>query len=509
MRRCIDGCINKHSRCMNEISRTIFVPRRLLDIGNRKTTSARLIECDKNVFVRYWKTQLRYATLSYCWGGSLSMTTTKANKREHETTGIDVHNMPATFQDAIYIARKLGIRYIWIDALCIVQDDQDDWEAESVAMCDVFAHSKVTICAAKCSSPGEHFLQRQSDELISLHFQSMLRPDISGQYSIRLEPQNVSPASQDLNNSAWVSRAWVWQEQITSTRQLVFGNKTLQFRCARGTLFEDGRRDLNYPTLDDLHNPGTWRMAMELYSSRTLTYASDRLKAIAGVANFIENYFFEGPTTPSYLVGLWDNYEFEVQLRWVCRQPSLSHAELLGLFRDSKRYIAPSWSWVSRNTGIHYLGRREHTEFQVIKSDLKASHKSAMVSVAFGSSITVSGKFRQTPVEPSSGRFITDFVWSHRWDASTDYGLTKFWLDWVPKINDAEESTSQRQLYLLLTCVFEKLSKCWPDSAGGLIIAPAIDPGTGSVFYYRVGVFEHQGDIGMLTREPERELTIR
>lgn len=436
------------------------------------------------------------------------MTTTKANKREHETKGIDVHNMPATFQDAIYVVKKLGIRYIWIDALCIVQDDQDDWETESVAMCDVFAHSEVTICAAKCSSPEEHFLLSPTDELLSVHFRSKLRPDISGQYSIRLEPRHVSPASQDIENSAWVSRAWVWQEEVTSTRQLVFGNKTLQFRCTRGTFFEDGRRDLKHTTLDTLHNPETWRHAMETYSSRTLTYASDRLKAIAGVANFIENYYFEETTTPSYLVGLWKNDEFEFQLRWVCREPSLSHAELLELLRDREQYIAPSWSWVSRNTGIRHLWKGEHTEFQVVNLDLKASHKSAMVSVAFGSSITLSGKCRRTPVEPSSGRLMTAF-WPPRWEAPSNYGLTKFWLDWVPKINDTEESTSQRQLYLLLTCVFKKFSKSHPDSAGGLIIAPAIDPGTGSVFYYRVGVFEHEGDIGMLTSEPERELEIR
>lgn len=489
---------------MNKISRTRFVPRRLLDIGGCKTTSARLIECDKKIFVRYWKTQLRYATLSYCWGGSLSMTTTKTNKHEHETTGIDVHSMPATFQDAIYVVKKLGIRYIWIDALCIVQDDQDDWEAESIAMCDVFAHSKVTICAAKCSSPAEHFLLRPTDELLSLHFQSTLRPHISGQYSIRLEPRHVSPASQDLENSAWVSRAWVWQEQVTSTRQLVFGNKTLQFRCGAGTLLEDGRLDMNFLKLDSLHRPGTWRLAMETYSARTLTYASDRLKAIAGVASYIENYYLEGKTTSSYLVGLWMNDEFELQLRWVCRNPSLSHGELLALLRDGKQYIAPSWSWASRNTGIRHLWRGEHTEFQVIKSDLRASHKSAMVSVAFGSSITLSGKFRRTPVEPSSGRLMTG-VWPPRWKASSEYGLTEFWLDWVPKINDDEESTSQRQLYLLLTCGFDM----GYNSVGGLILAPAMDPGTGVGFFYRVGVFAHEGHIEMLTREPERELTIR
>lgn len=503
----MDECTSNHPRCMNKISRTRFVPRRLLNIGNCETASARLIECDENVSVRHPETQLRYATLSYCWGNSLPMRTTTTNKSKHETIGIDIQRMPATFKDAIYVAKKLEIRYIWIDALCIVQDDRDDWEAESVTMCDVFAHSQVTICAAKCSSPAEHFLLRPTDDLLSLHFQSKLRPDMSGKYSVRLKPRHIAPTSQDLEESAWLSRAWVWQEQVTSTRQLVFGNKTLQFRCSAGTILEDGRQGLNYPTLDALDHPETWRHAMETYSSRTLTYASDRLKAIAGVANFIEKYYLKRTAETTYLVGLWKNDEFEVQLRWVCRQPSLSHTELLRLLRDREQYIAPSWSWASRNTGIRHLRSGEYAEFQVIKSDLKASHKSAMVSAAFGSSITLSGRFRRTPVEPSSGRFMTDSsAWPHRWEASSDYGLTEFWLDWVPKINDAEESTCQRQLYLLLTCVF---AKYYRDCAGGLILAPAMDPGTGDVFYNRVGVFEHKGNIGMLTSEPERELTVR
>lgn len=504
----MDQCISNHSRCKQKVSKTTFIPRRLLDLGNCGTTSVRLMECGQDVSGRYPETLLQYATLSYCWGNSLTMTTTKANKYKHETTGINVHSMPSTFQDAICVAKKLGIRYLWIDALCIVQDDNDDWEAESVAMCDVFANSEVTICAAKSSSPMENFLLRPADKLLTLRFQSTLRSNICGQYFIRLEPRDADPASHDLDKCAWVSRAWVWQEEVMSSRQIVFGNKTLQFRCREGTLVEDGRCHLHLYALDvSFSTVLDWIQAMATYSRRTLTYASDRLKAVAGVAKFFGNCSSDAGKPTGYLAGIWRNHDIGVQLCWVCMKASMSHTELLGLVRDERQYIAPSWSWASRNTSITYIFGDGPNAFRVIKSDLRASNKSAMVSVAFRSSISLSGKFRQTPVEPSSGRLMTHpFLWPPRWEASSNYGRTFFWLDWVPKAQDAKESTFQRQLYLLLTRVFDK----WESkAAAGLVITPAIDPDTGSMFYYRVGVFEHEGHIQMLTNEPERELTIR
>lgn len=432
------------------------------------------------------------------------MVTVTANKHKHETTGIEIHGMPNTFQDAIYVVKKLGLRYLWIDALCIVQDDKDDWEAQAVTMCDVFAHSQITISAAKSSSSADSFLQRSVEETLDLHFHSTLDPNILGQYSIRLAPRHYLPADHDLEYSAWRSRAWVWQEEIMSTRQLVFGNKALQFRCSKGISLENGQNQVTYSeSLDP--SIQSWTNAMLGYSSRMLTYASDRLKAIAGVAKFIDSLNHAQGKPTKYLAGLWQNDGFGTQLCWACKRPSLSYSELRGLLQDRERYIAPSWSWASRNTGVDWLGHGSRTMFKVIRTDLKASHKSAMVSLAFGSSITISGKFRQTPACPSSGSLVMDpsSRWSHRWEVSSTYGRHNFWLDWVPNKRDAEEGEFERQLCLLWTTVFAGI--CF----AGLVIAPVLDSGGGVLYYHRVGAFKHWGNISMLRGLPEQEITIR
>lgn len=504
MRHCIDKCVSEHPKCTEKSFKPKFVPKRLLDLGGRSASSAKLVECGESLSLPYPEPPRRYATLSYCWGSSLTMTTTTANKSKHETTGIEICDMPGTFQDAIYVAKMLGIRYLWIDALCIIQDDQDDWETEAVTMCDVFAHSRVTISAARTASSAHHFLQRPVDEILTFIFHSTLKPDVSGQYSVRLEPRHSSPAERDVGQSTWRSRAWVWQEEIMSTRQVVFGNKTMQFRCGQGIFLEDGRCESD-PFMELHPSIFFWSNAVNIYSSRTLTYASDRLKAIAGVAKFIESFYHMDGNPTKYLVGLWKNGDFPSQIRWICKEPSLSRTELMGLLRDSRRYIAPSWSWASRNTGVDCDQVGYDTAIRVIKADLRPSHTTAMVSVAFGSSITLSGKVCQTPVEPSSGHLVPD---AGRWEASSTYGRTDFWLDWVPKKNDDEESKFQRQLCLLLTTVMDLAGR---KSIGGLILTPVVHPipEAGVMFYYRVGVFEHFGHSKMLTSMPREELTIR
>lgn len=177
-RQCIDKCTSDHDQCKERRTKPTFIPTRLLDLGDCETAPVRLIESDRMTSFHPIESQPQYAALNYCWGKSLTMTTTTTTRYKHETTGIDVYSMPATFQDAIHVAKKLEIRYLWIDALCIVQDGLDDWEAEAVNMCEIFAHAQVTISAASSTSSAEHFLQPPNDELLSLQFRSKLNPDI-------------------------------------------------------------------------------------------------------------------------------------------------------------------------------------------------------------------------------------------------------------------------------------------------------------------------------------------
>ncbi|KAI9643582.1 hypothetical protein NHQ30_008203 [Ciborinia camelliae] len=501
MKHCIDECVKYHYACRDKLSNTQFIPTRLLDIGNVETLFVRLVERCQIPLVGSSSPQLQYATLSYCWGESLTLKTTEETKDEYEKIGILMHDMPATFQDAIYITRKLGIRYLWIDALCIIQHNTADWEAESVRMCDIFANSQITISAAANSSSSESFLQRPFDKPLDIHFRSLLNPDVSGEYSIPLQPRSTSRAMNDVRHSKLYSRAWVWQEEIMSTRQLVFGEKMFQFRCNQGIslengLFEDSpgvilKKSSNYDWF--------WRNALRIYSSRELSYPRDRLGAMAGVAKFIDNNLKAAGKSTDYLVGLWLNDSFGYQICWACKNPTVSYITMMDSLRNENEYFAPSWSWASRNTGIHCYFTGDYTAVQVISYNLQPANSDAMVAVKFGSSITLRGKCRQTPVEPSRGRLKQGGNReSHRWETFSDHGRIDFWLDWVPNVDDPEEFKVQSQLQLLI------INRSGEPS--GLLILPF--DGSHGTLYHRVGVFTLWGNSEWLRCLPDRDFTI-
>lgn len=502
----MEECIKNHSECKKKTTKPAFVPKRLLDLGGSKTSSVKLIEHMETLCLGDAENQIQYATLSYCWGSAVPMTTTKANKHEHETTGIDVQTMPATFQDAVYVAKKLQIPYLWIDALCIVQDDEEDWEAEAVTMCDIFAHSQITISAAQSSSSAENFLHRPSDEMISLHFRSTLEPTIAGQYFIRLDPRIMPPGTRDVENLKWKSRAWVWQEEVMSTRQAIFGKKYLQFRCKEECLLEN---DLNMRLNTSMR---FWSHAVETFTSRALTSRLDRLKAIAGAAKFIEAKKLSEGNPERYLVGLWQNDTIAFQLCWNYVQPTLSHAELMELLqsKDERQYIAPSWSWASRNTHVNLPsgGPSLRSVIRVIQTDLRASRNGAMISVAPGSSITLSGKITRLSRllsmsgHSAGGSFANRR--SYRWAESTDYGDLGLFMDWVPKTDGEEDRNFEDSLYILFTTDEPDSQWLW-----GLLLAPTSASGAEVLFYYRVGTFNLEGEKKLLIELPEQELTIR
>ncbi|KAF3761901.1 HET-domain-containing protein, partial [Cryphonectria parasitica EP155] len=318
MKQCIHTCIKDHRRCKTKLARGHFLPTRLLDIGNDNSQSVRLVECEHlpshacQDTCKLQDHQLKYAALSYCWGGLVDLKTTKATKEAHEN-GIIVKDMPPVFQDAVYMVRKLGIQYLWIDALCILQDQDDktDWETESGRMCDVFSNSHITISAAASSSASEHFLQKRNK---------------------------------------WRTRAWVWQEELMSTRQLIFGEKMMQFRCDKGAMLENGRhdsRDFGTGRIDWVVYQAFWEYAVRDYSSRQLSVPQDRLGAVAGVAKFVQRTLKEAGRPVEYVAGLWLAHTLGNQLRWVCNKPTLSYGELDESFNNAKRYLAPSWSWAS------------------------------------------------------------------------------------------------------------------------------------------------------------------
>lgn len=311
--------------------------------------------------------QYEYATLSHVWGGTNTPSTTKDNLDDRIHNGIKTSELPATFRDAITVTDALGYCFLWIDSLCIIQDNKTDWEHECPRMASIYQGSVVTLAGptAKDSHAG------------LLHGR-MLLDEPSDMYQTPLQYRNEHGESQSLltmyypgfrdytkkiypykteNNSVLLRRAWIFQESLLSRRTLNFGSTQMYLDCRRGTRYEmshqgEGfglRQRPQYLSFTE-RQPGEyyswWRRGGKKYSRCELTFFSDRLPAISGIVHRLPP-----PIPDQYVAGIWRN-DLQRSLLWYngegrspgCQSDSPMKAQ----------YLGPSWSWVSLPTPITY-----------------------------------------------------------------------------------------------------------------------------------------------------------
>jgi hypothetical protein len=186
---------------------------------------------------------MEYIVLSHCWGKL-----TEERKREFCTTddnikarleGFSLSTLPKTFRDAVQVTRELGIRYIWIDSLCIIQWNRKDWEHEANRMEGVFASAYCTIAATSAVDSESGFLKRNvSSECVhvldasSRRFYICADTDDFGSY-IDIDDFDNHVESAPLN-----TRAWVMQERILSRRTIHFSDKQIYWECGEGVYCE-------------------------------------------------------------------------------------------------------------------------------------------------------------------------------------------------------------------------------------------------------------------------------
>jgi hypothetical protein len=149
----IHNCIENHPLCVTPLQ---LLPTSVLDVGpNTDEYYCKLVEPKSHY--------AEYVTLSHCWGQYQNLTsiTYKANLQGRLEV-VCISSLPRTFQDAISYTRRLGISYLWIDSLCILQDDKDDWERECVMMGTIYRNSFLTL-AATAAEDGSRglFCERQ------------------------------------------------------------------------------------------------------------------------------------------------------------------------------------------------------------------------------------------------------------------------------------------------------------------------------------------------------------
>jgi hypothetical protein len=353
----ITECESLHGKCSIP-NGDGFSPRRLLDVGNPNCGDGlKLIESSETIHSSVTNTDsTKYMALSYCWGPPGYRLTTTHSTSPSRRSLITLDSLPLAFRDAVQVARLLGIRYLWIDSLCIIQDDKGDWEAESSKMAEIFSNAYLTIVAARGDSCNESFLKRDPNK-VTCSVPIFLDGGFTGSYSLRYRRHWGSDKMVEIADGKWMSRGWTFQEERLARRVLLFGENKFFFDCKTSERMEDTDRGKGRPAwVDTVQDPDVdeymnqlrpihsdsqafkprtsfdhWQTLCSHYSNRELTYPSDKLPAISGIAKQTAKR-----VESDYLAGLWRSHLLH-DLFW--------HTKYLAT--RPHVYRAPSWSWAS------------------------------------------------------------------------------------------------------------------------------------------------------------------
>lgn len=217
-----------------------FIPSRLIDIGDDPRNSKLCLTTREKLLSQLSGQDLerfKYAAFSYCWGPpeeAATQTKTERHSLADMLSGIPFHSCSKVIQDLITVARVLQLRFLWIDAVCIIQDDQADWETEILSMGSIYRHAFVTICPIASQTCQQGFLMRTT-ETLNISFKSSIVGDIEGIYTLRYRgirsPNKGSwwPLRIDLDSAKWDRRGWTFQELSLSTRLIMFGQSKVHF----------------------------------------------------------------------------------------------------------------------------------------------------------------------------------------------------------------------------------------------------------------------------------------
>ncbi|KAK0124139.1 hypothetical protein ONS95_009122 [Cadophora gregata] len=339
-----DNCETTHQKCNRSIHST-FKPTRIVDL----TATRPLLRTFKDE-----ESISKYATLGHCWGLNHHPMLTRDMLLSYHKEIPDAA-ISQTIKDAMQIALYLGYYYIWIDSLCIIQDDEEDWKRESASMKMVYGNSGINISAAGAvDGTIGCFFPRNSNWLDKITI-------VSGKREVQYTSLPLRFDEGLLDTMPLMTRGWAIQERILARRTLHFAQSQLFWECRHLHACESiphsyhkrgrvTRISLNGVTSDSVD---LWKGIVQDYSECRLTKITDKLVAISGLAQAIQCH-----VSGRYVAGLWTN-RIENQLCWYG----------VGLCKERPdRYTAPTWSWASIDGPIEwrYIDRkRDPTHIKV------------------------------------------------------------------------------------------------------------------------------------------------
>ncbi|KAG0649287.1 hypothetical protein D0Z07_4326 [Hyphodiscus hymeniophilus] len=215
-RNWLQDCELNHPQCQRHDARTCPTPNRLIYLGSATTLHTKLFE--------HAPDGTRYATLSHCWGGTVPIRLLKSNLEDFQRH-IPLLEFQKTFRDALQVAQSLGIEYIWIDSLCIIQDFPDDWAKEAASMHSVYSNAVVNIVAADAENSDDGLFRKRDPGLVQpCLFQMPDKICENNAVPVLLVNENIRS---EVSNNKVAKRAWCTQEVLLSARNLSFLPSTL------------------------------------------------------------------------------------------------------------------------------------------------------------------------------------------------------------------------------------------------------------------------------------------
>ncbi|TGO35427.1 hypothetical protein BHYA_0158g00090 [Botrytis hyacinthi] len=326
------------------------MPTRVIDVGT-SNISVKLIET-KNITGRF-------AALSYCWGDSPTLEDTKLTQAKLSVykKRIPMDSLPKTLFDAVMITRGLGILYLWIDSLCIMQDSVEDWQIESSRMSDVYMSAFLVLAATEArDSDGGFYLDNRTKSLQLPYLDADGRQNFL--YARRIQDQisdhdaNGRLESHGLHDSELRRRGWVLQEQVLARH---FKLQSSPSREVYKNIYSN------------------WYIMVEAYSHRPLTHQTDKLPTISGIAKLLHDM-----TQDDYYAGLWRS-QLPGALLWTSKKDNNEDTE-------SDKCMS-SWSWASiRSGGITYDHKDEEfkADMEIVSVDIQLSGSNAFGDVLGG-----------------------------------------------------------------------------------------------------------------------------
>lgn len=348
---------------IDESSFAPILPKRMIKLGERAET-ARLVETPPNA---------RYAALSYCWGRNATFMTVKDTLAQN-AENIPMGDLPQTIRDAFCLTKELRLDYLWVDAICIVQKDRQEWEEESQKMGHIYSNATIVLAATR--SKGVHkgiFEQRSATPLSrddeALGSSMRARRNLNHEIIISCRTKSDYWWKKYIEVTfPLLTRGWGFQERMLATRIVHFTPTELVWECQRSRRCECGVMESDlYPVMNNLGSAlrmclkqtndersmrQMWREIVNSYSVRILTQIDDKLPALSGIAGLLKDC-----SGDNYCAGLWER-SLPFDLLWRCDQS--------GKLQDEKRR-SPSWSWISVDGAVKWPVCQNPNEEQPLK----------------------------------------------------------------------------------------------------------------------------------------------